>query len=265
MAAAPAAIRLDSGDLAAQSRRTRRQLDAAGLTGVRIIASGNLDETEIARLVADGAPIDGFGVGAALAVSEDAPCLDVVYKLVAYDGRGRMKLAAEKSTLPEAKQVVRFIRDGAATHDVLGLAGESADGQPLLEPVMRDGEASYRPLGAPSTRSVPTRTAHCRNAACACAGSLDPASTARMPVEISQGSSGRGGAHTPLAATAASRRRRGFQAEGAGRRLATVGDRSDISKCVISSWETAKSQTELRGVADDRRNHLRQLGAHRPT
>ena len=138
--AAPAAVRLDSGDLAAHARRTRRQLDAAGLAQVQIIASGNLDEHEIARLVADRAPIDSFGVGAALAVSEDAPCLDVVYKLVAYDGRGRMKLAAEKSTLPDPKQVFRQFDAAAATHDVLGLAREHADGQPLLEPVMRDGE-----------------------------------------------------------------------------------------------------------------------------
>ncbi len=138
--AAPAAVRLDSGDLAAHARRTRRQLDAAGLPQVRIIASGNLDEHEIARLVADGAPIDSFGVGAALAVSEDAPCLDVVYKLAAYDGRGRMKIAAEKSTLPDPKQVFRQIDGGSATHDVLGLADETLDGQPLLEPVMRDGK-----------------------------------------------------------------------------------------------------------------------------
>lgn len=136
--AAPAAVRLDSGDLAAHARRTRRQLDAAGLTHVQIIASGNLGEHEIARLVADGAPIDSFGVGAALAVSEDAPCLDVVYKLVAYDGRGRMKLAAQKTTLPDPKQVFRQF-DGGVTHDVLGLDGEKAGGQPLLEPVMRDG------------------------------------------------------------------------------------------------------------------------------
>ncbi|MCY4113621.1 MAG: nicotinate phosphoribosyltransferase [Chloroflexi bacterium] len=137
--AAPAAVRLDSGDLAAHARRTRRQLDAAELTPIQIIASGNLDEGEIARLVADGAPIDSFGVGAALAVSEDAPCLDVVYKLVAYDGRGRMKLAAQKTTLPDPKQVFRQLQGGTATHDVLGLATEQADGQPLLEPVMRDG------------------------------------------------------------------------------------------------------------------------------
>ena len=147
--AAPAAVRLDSGDLAAHARRTRRQLDEAGMTQVQIIASGNLDEQEIARLIADGAPIDSFGVGAALAVSEDAPCLDVVYKLVAYDGRGRMKLAAQKTTLPDPKQVFRQFNGGAATHDVLGLAGEQSDGQPLLEPVMRNGErlpASRRSL-----------------------------------------------------------------------------------------------------------------------
>ena len=136
---APAAVRLDSGNLAAHARRTRRQLDDAGLSQVQIIASGNLDEHEIARLVADGAPIDSFGVGAALAVSEDAPCLDVVYKLVAYDGRGRMKLAAAKSTLPDPKQVFRQFDGGVATHDVLVLAGEKADGQALLEPVPRDG------------------------------------------------------------------------------------------------------------------------------
>jgi len=147
--AAPAAVRLDSGDLAAHAGRTRWQLDEAGLPQVQIIASGNLDEDEIARLIADGAPIDSFGVGAALAVSEDAPCLDVVYKLVAYDGRGRMKLAAQKTTLPDPKQVFRQFENGAATHDVLGLAGEMSDGQPLLEPVMRNGArlpAGRRPL-----------------------------------------------------------------------------------------------------------------------
>ncbi|MDE2990345.1 MAG: nicotinate phosphoribosyltransferase [Chloroflexota bacterium] len=147
--AAPAAVRLDSGDLAAHARRTRRQLGQAGLPQVQIIVSGNLDEDEIARLIADGAPIDSFGVGAALAVSEDAPCLDVVYKLVAYDGQGRMKLAAQKTTLPDPKQVFRQFESGAATHDVLGLAGETSDGQPLLEPVMRNGArlpAGRRPL-----------------------------------------------------------------------------------------------------------------------
>jgi nicotinic acid phosphoribosyltransferase len=39
------AIRLDSGDLDALSRRSRALLDAAGLTDVQIVASGGLDES----------------------------------------------------------------------------------------------------------------------------------------------------------------------------------------------------------------------------
>lgn len=193
-AAVPAAVRLDSGDLAAHARRTRRQLDAAGLTQVQIIASGNLDEREIARLIANGAPIDSFGVGAALAVSEDAPCLDVVYKLVAYDGRGRMKLAAEKSTLPDPKQVFRHFDGAAATHDVLGLSDEPSAGQPLLEPLMRDGKrlpAGRRPLDgirAHADRALATLPARLR--------SLDPA-TPPYQVEI-----------TPALQEAAARTRR---------------------------------------------------------
>ena len=52
-------------------------LDAAGLNGVRIFASGGLNEHEVAALVAAGAPIDAFGVGTKLAVSEDVPWLDM--------------------------------------------------------------------------------------------------------------------------------------------------------------------------------------------
>jgi len=60
-----------------------------------------------------------------------------------------MKLAAQKTPLPDPKQVFRKCENGAATHDVLGLAGEMSDGQPLLEPVMRNGArlpAGRRPL-----------------------------------------------------------------------------------------------------------------------
>lgn len=40
-------VRLDSGDLDGQARRVRRVLDAAGLTGAKILASGDLDERKI--------------------------------------------------------------------------------------------------------------------------------------------------------------------------------------------------------------------------
>jgi nicotinate phosphoribosyltransferase len=66
-------IRLDSGDLGELARGSRRLLDGAGLTDARIVASGGLDEYEITRLLAEGAPIDTFGVGTKMGVSADAP------------------------------------------------------------------------------------------------------------------------------------------------------------------------------------------------
>ncbi|MEX2426399.1 MAG: nicotinate phosphoribosyltransferase, partial [Thermomicrobiaceae bacterium] len=57
------AVRLDSGDLLELSREVRAILDEADLQDVQIIASGGLDEYEIAELMDGGAPIDSFGVG----------------------------------------------------------------------------------------------------------------------------------------------------------------------------------------------------------
>ena len=88
-----ASIRATSINWLAESRR---MLDDAGLTNVQIVASGGLDEDRIDRLTAGGAPIDLFGVGTDLAVSSDAPALDIAYKLVEYAGVGRMKLSVGK-------------------------------------------------------------------------------------------------------------------------------------------------------------------------
>jgi len=133
-------IRLDSGDLAELSVRSRAILDAAGLEDVGIFASGGLDEDRIADLVARGAPIDGFGVGTGMGVSRDAPALDIAYKLVEYAGEGRIKLSAGKELLPGPKQVFRVEEGGTAIRDVVARADEEAPGRPLLAPVMRDGE-----------------------------------------------------------------------------------------------------------------------------
>lgn len=131
-------VRLDSGDLAELSRRTRELLDEAGFPGMRILASGGLDEYEVERLRAAGAPIDAFGIGTGMGVSRDAPTLDSVYKLVQLDGRPLRKTSEGKATWPGRKQVWR--RAGFAG-DVLGLAGEAAPprAEPLLVEVMRDG------------------------------------------------------------------------------------------------------------------------------
>ena len=133
------AVRLDSGDLGALAVQARKMLDAAGLSAVRIFASGGLDEHEVAALVAAGAPIDAFGVGTKMAVSEDAPSLDMAYKLVEYAGRPRMKLSTKKVLYPGRKQVFRVVEDGRMVRDVIGLHDEILEGEPLLRPVMRGG------------------------------------------------------------------------------------------------------------------------------
>jgi nicotinate phosphoribosyltransferase len=132
-------IRLDSGDLAALSKRARGLLNRAGLRQVRIFASGSLDELAIDDLVRGGAPIDAFGVGTKMGVSADYPYLDSAYKLVRYRDRPVMKLSRDKVTAPGRKQVFRRSRPFG---DVVGLREEPLPPgrERLLEPLMTKGK-----------------------------------------------------------------------------------------------------------------------------
>jgi nicotinate phosphoribosyltransferase len=166
-------VRLDSGDLLALSRDVRRILDDAGCSDVHIVASGNLDEREIERLVVAGAPIDAFGVGTRLDVSADAPYLDCVYKLQEYDGRPRRKRSSGKATWPGRKQVFRE-RDAAGriARDTIGLVGETLPGTPLLQPVMRGGRCLPQPslddCRANAAREIASLPEVCRSIAQPC-------------------------------------------------------------------------------------------------
>lgn len=74
-------VRLDSGDVGADSRRVRSLLDDLGATGARIVVSGDVDEHLIAELA--DAPIDTFLVGTRVVTGSGAPTAGFVYKLVA--------------------------------------------------------------------------------------------------------------------------------------------------------------------------------------
>ena len=128
--------------MAELSKQARRLLDDAGLNDLKILASSGLDEFEIARLVGADAPIDGFGVGTKLAVSDHSPHIDIAYKLVQYDGQPRMKLSSDKANPPGAKQVFRVVENGEMKYDILARKDEEAppNAQPLLQPVVRAGE-----------------------------------------------------------------------------------------------------------------------------
>ncbi len=142
-------VRLDSGDLAKNSKKIRKMLDANDLPYVKIFASGDLDEFAIADLLEKTAKIDSFGVGTKLGTSADRPYLDVIYKLCEImDSKGDflpiMKLSEDKATFPGRKQVYRFTDDsGKFTHDIVGLDKENIIGEPLLIKVIEKGKLIY--------------------------------------------------------------------------------------------------------------------------
>jgi len=142
----PAGIRLDSGDLAADSIWARRALDKAGCKDVKIFASGDLDEYKVAQLLRKGATIDAFGVGTALGTPGDAPHLSLIYKLAEVEGDGTVRSAAKfshsKPTYPGRKQVFRHTnKRGEFLSDRIALENEPADGgEPMLVEVMRAGQ-----------------------------------------------------------------------------------------------------------------------------
>ncbi|MCG9130659.1 nicotinate phosphoribosyltransferase [Candidatus Poribacteria bacterium] len=163
------AVRLDSGDLLTLSKQVRRILDAEGLDYVQIIASHDLDEFQIDTLLEDGAPIDSFGVGTRLATGANfnprtgeggTSALGGVYKLVESDGRpvGKQSLdEPSKATVPGKKQIYRLTDTvGNYAKDWVTLWGEKvSEGEPLLVPIIQDGELVYE---FPNLRDIQART-----------------------------------------------------------------------------------------------------------
>jgi nicotinate phosphoribosyltransferase len=143
------AVRLDSGDLLADSKYVRQVLDDAGMPEIKVLVSGDIDEFRITDLLQSGGPIDGFGIGGNLGVGLGSVAsgtvggtLGAVYKLAWYEGEGdpaRVKLAGEKSTWPGRKLVYRI---GDYREDIIQLEDEPVppDATPLLEPAMRVGD-----------------------------------------------------------------------------------------------------------------------------
>jgi nicotinate phosphoribosyltransferase len=143
-------VRLDSGDLAEDSKKVRKILDEQGLTYVKIFASGDLEEFKINQLLAVGAKIDSFGVGTKMGTSADKPYLDVIYKLcetITENGESMpmMKLSKDKITLPGKKQVYRLMNKiGEYEKDIIALSQEKVQGEPLLIQVMEKGKIIYK-------------------------------------------------------------------------------------------------------------------------
>jgi nicotinate phosphoribosyltransferase len=146
------AIRIDSGNLADDARAARSILDRHLCHEVEIVLSGGLDEQGVAELVRANVPVDAFGIGTALAVSADAPALDMAYKLQEYAGKPRRKRSPGKATWPGTKQVFReHDIHGQLRSDSVGLDMETLPGQRLLVPVLEEGR---RVVALPGLRSI---------------------------------------------------------------------------------------------------------------
>jgi nicotinate phosphoribosyltransferase len=144
------AVRLDSGDLAEDAFMVRRRLDEAGMQGVKVLVSGDIDEYRVESLLATGAPIDGFGVGGNLGVGLGTiesgtvgGVIGAVYKLAWFEDesgqQARLKVAGSKSTWPGRKMAYRI---GAYERDIVALDEEPAPvgSRTLLTPWIMDGK-----------------------------------------------------------------------------------------------------------------------------
>ena len=128
----PAAVRLDSGDLAYLSKKIRKMLDDAGYSDCKICLTNSLDEHLIASLLKQGAQVDSFGVGENLITAKSDAVFGGVYKLVAVEKDGKIlpkiKISEniEKITNPSFKKAYRFYSKTTnhALADVVALADE---------------------------------------------------------------------------------------------------------------------------------------------
>ena len=149
------AVRIDSGDLGELARQVRRQLDALGATGTKIVVSGDMDEYAIAALRAD--PVDSFGVGTSVVTGSGAPTAGMVYKLVEVDGilvekrsshkqsHGGRK-AATRLSRPSGTIVEEVVHPVGAPPDSARLAGAPPDSARLLTvPLVRAGKVLAAP------------------------------------------------------------------------------------------------------------------------
>lgn len=185
-------VRIDSGDMAYQSKKIREQLDEAGFPDAHIIASNDLDEKTILNLRMQGAKIDDWGVGTKIITAFDQPSLGAVYKLVSIEDENgemvpTMKISsnAEKMSTPGVKQVWRITRnrDGKSEGDYVALIDERPDlleelfmfhpvhtyinktvkdftAKPLLVDVFKNGELVYEVPSLADVKAYADKSIH---------------------------------------------------------------------------------------------------------
>lgn len=129
-------VRLDSGDISYLTREVRKELDKAGFPQAKISVSNELTEEIISTLVANGAPINSWGVGTHMVTGGNESSFTGVYKLAARHDKETdemipaMKFSDNpaKTTNPGIKNVYRlYDENGMAAADILALEDENVE------------------------------------------------------------------------------------------------------------------------------------------
>lgn len=119
-------VRIDSGDLAYWSHEVKRIFNEAGMPNVKLVASNDLDEHLIENLVmVQKAEYDIYAAGTKLVTAYDMPALGGVFKTKSYNGIPKIKIAEGKTTIPEATNVLRVVRNGLFEGDIITPAAEA--------------------------------------------------------------------------------------------------------------------------------------------
>lgn len=129
-------VRLDSGDISYLTREVRKELDRAGFPQAKISVSNELTEEIISTLVANGAPINIWGVGTHMVTGGNESSFTGVYKLAARHDKASDKMIPAmkfsdnpaKTTNPGIKNVYRlYDENGMALADILSLEPEKIE------------------------------------------------------------------------------------------------------------------------------------------
>ncbi|XP_025902920.1 nicotinate phosphoribosyltransferase [Nothoprocta perdicaria] len=147
-------VRLDSGDLAQQSKEIRRVFRACGarfqvpwFESISIAVSNDISERSLEDFIREGSEINVLGIGTNLVTCPLQPSLGCVYKLVKVNDSPCLKLTEdeEKMTIPGVKRVYRlYDAAGYPFMDLMALEEEPSPsaGQELTVHVLgHNGEA----------------------------------------------------------------------------------------------------------------------------
>ncbi|NXJ32671.1 PNCB phosphoribosyltransferase, partial [Ciconia maguari] len=133
-------VRLDSGDLAQQSKEIRQVLRACGahfqvpwFETILIAVSNDISEQSLEEFSREGSEIDMIGVGTNLVTCPLQPSLGCVYKLVEVNGSPCLKLTEDedKVTIPGTKTMYRLY--DAAGHPFMDLMALEEEPSPSAE------------------------------------------------------------------------------------------------------------------------------------